>query len=240
MVRQQALFRVLIERSPDMKTLITPGWNDPVGTPAITNILGYSEAEYIGSNEKEIVHPGDIKPLFDEINKTISNLEYIGRIQLRIRHKEGHYRWCDKVITNLLDDPYVGAVVCNFWDITKEKEAEEKIRISEEKYRQIFYDNPFPMFLYDIETLRILECNNATLHKYGYTREEFFRLTILDIKPQEDIELPRAIATDPRRADEISNRIWRHIKKNGEEMMVEIFIYTIEYGGKESKTGADQ
>ena len=232
LARQQALFRVLIERSPAMKAMIRPDGTILYGTPAITNILGYTQEEYTGINEKEIIHPGDIDTLFDEINKTISNPEYIGRLQIRVRHKDGHYRWCDKIITNLLHDPYVNAVVCNFWDITKEKEIEEKTRISEEKYRQIFYDNPFPMFLYDIETLEILECNNATLNKYGYTREEFLRLSILNIRPQEDIEMVRASAIDPQRADRNGNRTWRHTKKNGEVMTVEVFIYTIEYGGK--------
>ena len=232
LARQQALFRVLIERSPAMKAMIRPDGTILYGTPAITNILGYTQEEYTGINEKEIIHPGDIDTLFDEINKTISNPEYIGRLQIRVRHKDGHYRWCDKIITNLLHDPYVNAVVCNFWDITKEKEIEEKTRISEEKYRQIFYDNPFPMFLYDIETLEILECNNATLNKYGYTREEFLRLSILNIRPQEDIEMVRASAIDSQRADRNGNRTWRHTKKNGEVMTVEVFIYTIEYGGK--------
>ncbi|MEP7376753.1 MAG: PAS domain S-box protein [Chitinophagaceae bacterium] len=232
MARQQALFRVLIERSPDMKILTAPDGTILYGTPAITSILGYTEAEYIGVNENEAIHPEDIAALIRERHKAIINPEYIGRIQVRVRHKKGHYRWCDKVITNLLNDANVGAVVCNFWDITQEKEAEEKIRISEEKYRQVFYDNPFPMLLIDIETLRILECNNATVNNYGYAREEFLQLTILDIGPPEDREMASTYAKYPERFEGTGNRIWRHIKKNGEEMMVEIFIATIEYGGK--------
>ena len=112
------------------------------------------------------------------------------------------------------------------------KRSMETLRDANEKYRQIFYDNPFPMFLYDIETLQILECNNATLDKYGYTREEFTHLTILDIRPFEDIERARASVTDPQRVDGISNDIWQHNKKSGEVMMVEVFINTIEYGGR--------
>ena len=232
LARQQALFRVLIERSPDMKILTAPDGTILYGTPAITSILGYKEAEYMGINEKLLIHPDDVIALFKERSKTISDPEYIARIQVRILHKNGHYLWCDKIITNLLHDPYVGAIVCNFWDITKEKEAEEKIRISEEKYRLLFYDNPFPVFLFDIETLEILECNNATLAKYGYTREEFLQLTILNIRPPEDIEKAWFVINDPELLKETGNRTWRHSKKNGEVMMVEIFACTLEYGGK--------
>jgi two-component system, NarL family, sensor histidine kinase UhpB len=112
------------------------------------------------------------------------------------------------------------------------KRSMEILSEANEKYRQIFYDNPFPMFLYDIETFHILECNNATLDKYGYTREEFIHLTILDIRPPEDIEKVMAIIANPPRADGTGNHIWRHTKKNGEVMMVEVFINTIEYGGR--------
>jgi two-component system, NarL family, sensor histidine kinase UhpB len=112
------------------------------------------------------------------------------------------------------------------------KWAEEKIRISEEKYRQMFYDSPFPMFLSDIETLKILEVNHATVNKYGYTRDEMLQLTILDIRPPEDAEITRNIIANPARINEIASRIWRHIKKSGEVMMVEVFLTTIEYGGK--------
>jgi two-component system, NarL family, sensor histidine kinase UhpB len=112
------------------------------------------------------------------------------------------------------------------------KRSVETLREANEKYRQIFYDNPFPMFLNDIETLQILECNNAALNKYGYTREELLNLTTLGLQTREGIEQVRSCAADPRGFDEIGNRIWRHTRKNGEEMMVEIFINTIEYGGK--------
>jgi PAS domain S-box-containing protein len=230
LARQQALFRVLIERSPDIKTLISPEGTILYGTPAITTVLGYRESEFIGCNEKEIIHPADATNLFAVINQTIADPQHIGRIQVRVRHKDGHYLWCDEVITNLLHDPYVNAIVCNFWDITKEKEAEDKIRKSEEKYRQIFYDNSFPMFLYDFDTLNILECNDATLVQYGYTREEFLELSILDIRPPEDINLVKNNIAG--KSNEMGNRIWRHRRKNGEVIMVEVYIYTIEYAGK--------
>ncbi|MBC7949097.1 MAG: PAS domain S-box protein [Chitinophagaceae bacterium] len=229
MVRQQALFRVLIERSPDMKTLISLDGIILYATPAITSILGYSENEYMGVNEKKIVHPEDIALLTQEMELTIKDPAYIGRLQLRLRHKEGYYKWCDKIITNLLNDPHVGAIVCNLWDITKEKQAEELIRASEEKYRQIFYDNPFPMFLYDIESLKIIECNNATLDKYQYSREEFLQLSILDLCHSGEQKVNPQVCPSEGDAPE---RLWHHSKKSGEEMAVEIFIYTIEYAGK--------
>lgn len=130
LARQQALFKALVERSPNMKTMVSPDGTILYSTPAITTVLGYSEKEFIGFKESQFVHPADINKLNEVINQTISNPDYIGKVQLRVLHKDGHYIWCDKTITNLLHDPYVNAIVCNLWDISREKTSEEIIRMA--------------------------------------------------------------------------------------------------------------
>jgi len=124
------LFRALVERSPDMKTMISPDGTILYGTPAITSILGYSEMEFIGYNEFQFIHPADATSLSEAINLTLSTPGHIGKLQIRVLHKNGHYLWCDKTITNLIHDPYVNAIVCNIWDISREKAAEERIRMA--------------------------------------------------------------------------------------------------------------
>jgi two-component system sensor histidine kinase UhpB len=106
------------------------------------------------------------------------------------------------------------------------KKAEEQVLKSEEKYRQIFYRNPFPMWITDKETLQILEVNEAAIKKYEYTREEFLELTLDDIqKCCSDFSL-LVLPTNPPRD------LWSHFKKNGEEMIVEFTSYPIDYFGR--------
>lgn len=106
------------------------------------------------------------------------------------------------------------------------KKAEEQVLISEEKYRQIFYKNPFPMWITDKETLQILEVNEAAVKKYGYSREEFLQLTLNDIQKHcSDFSL-MALPTNPPRD------LWSHFKKNGEEMIIEFTSYPIDYFGR--------
>ncbi len=74
-------------------------------------------------------------------------------------------------------------------DITDRKRVESDLRASEERYRMLFDSNPHPMWVYDVQTLRFLEVNDAAVMAYGYTRDEFLSMTIRDIRPAD--ELPR-------------------------------------------------
>jgi two-component system, NarL family, sensor histidine kinase UhpB len=106
------------------------------------------------------------------------------------------------------------------------KKAEEKILSSEEKYRQMFYKNPFPMWINEPETLQILEVNDAAIQKYGYERNEFLNLTLRDIQQS-------AIASPVIKiADSEKNNLWRHQKKNGEIILVEFTYYPIDFFGR--------
>ena len=62
------------------------------------------------------------------------------------------------------------------------------MRESKERFQVLFENNPHPTWVYDLETLRFLEVNKAALEKYGYSREEFLRMRITDIRPLEDVE----------------------------------------------------
>jgi len=98
-------------------------------------------------------------------------------------------------------------------------------------YRLMFEDNPQPMWMYDRKTLAFLAVNNAAVHLYGYTREEFLAMTIKDIRPPEDVPaLLKAVAavdsgyTPPDQ--------WRHAKKDGTIIQVEITSHTIDFSGR--------
>ena len=73
-------------------------------------------------------------------------------------------------------------------DITARKRSEEIILASEERYRQLFYKNPFPTWIFDPDNLQIMEVNDAAREKYGFTREEFNRLTMRDLHAQGEAE----------------------------------------------------
>ncbi len=106
-----------------------------------------------------------------------------------------------------------------------QKRAEEGLHASEEKYRLLFERNPLPLWLFDPEGLAFLAVNEAAVRHYGYSREEFLAMTPRDIRPPEDIPKFQAalarLAGEPS-ADPQAVGVWRHRKKDGTAILVEV------------------
>ena len=126
----------------------------------------------------------------------------------------------------------VGAVV-TFIDNTEKERLMSNIAKSEGKYRYLFENNPAPMWIFDIETLKFLEVNKAAVHNYGYNKEEFLGLTLKDIRPvQEADELLGKLNT----ADNLTySGTWRHKKKNGDIIFVDIVSHEVDFEDKPAR-----
>ena len=72
-------------------------------------------------------------------------------------------------------------------DITERKQLEELLRMSEEKYRQLFATVPDAIFIFDAETRQFIDANESALKLYSYSREEFLKMKLADItaEPEE-------------------------------------------------------
>jgi two-component system cell cycle sensor histidine kinase/response regulator CckA len=116
-------------------------------------------------------------------------------------------------------------------DITERKRAEYELIESEKRYKRLFAESPYPMWVFDRETLQFLEVNEAAIRQYGFTRDEFLSMTIKDIRPVED--LPRFLESTRQLSDQLSaNEVWRHKRKDGQVMDVEINAHSITFDGR--------
>jgi PAS domain S-box-containing protein len=108
----------------------------------------------------------------------------------------------------------------------------------EEQYQVLFQNNPLPMWVFDLKSLAFLAVNEAAVKHYGYSREEFLKMTLLDIRPAEDIPRLKAALPDLEENTQPGFKksgIWRHRKKDGTLIDVEICSEHVVYKGKNAR-----
>jgi len=111
------------------------------------------------------------------------------------------------------------------------RRSEEALRKNEEMFRLLFSHNPLPTWVIDRETLRFLEVNEAATRVYGYTGEEFKKMTVLDFRTEE--EKSRFLNyLEMNSGDGLYHGRWKHRKKDGKVIEVETTVHELEYSGR--------
>jgi len=120
-------FRALVEHSWDAVALFGPDGAILYGSPATTRILGYDLAEFVGRNALDLIHPEDRDGVASRLTEVMANSRGRVIVAARVRHKDGSWRYLEGVLTNLLDDPSVGAIVNNYRDATERRSLEQQV-----------------------------------------------------------------------------------------------------------------
>jgi PAS domain S-box-containing protein len=191
----------------------------------MSEFLGYSRDEILAMTIADLTAPGDLeaKPVkYAELNQGTTVIT-----ERLLKRKDGSVVNAEVNTRKLPNGNFLTFVR----DITERKMAEEIIRASEHKYRLLFNNNPLPMIMMSIPDLAIVDVNGAAIEHYGYSREEFIALDSRKMRPPEDVEnLMKELEID---MSERKNRgIWRHIRKDGTLIYVEIIATDFIYEGR--------
>ncbi|GFE70686.1 PAS domain S-box protein [Chroococcus sp. FPU101] len=215
--QQQELLQTIIDHLPVMINFFNPERNFRLVNQAWEKTLGW-KLEEIKDNQflsECYPDPQDYQTVIDFIQKAEGVWQ-----DFRMTVRDG--RTIDASWANVrLSD---GSLIGIGQDITERKQMEANLKESETKYRLLFEANPNPLWVYDLETLKFLEVNNAAILHYGYSHEEFLNMTIRDIRPLEDLPLlVQCIeSVQPNPDYHYNYGLWRHKKRNGEIIDVEI------------------
>jgi PAS domain S-box-containing protein len=120
-------------------------------------------------------------------------------------------------------------------DVTEQARAHKALEESEARYRMLFEVHPHPMWVVEATTLKFLAVNEAAVKHYGYSREEFLSMTADQIRPAEDVSLLLEAFEDQSRS--YKHRVWRHRRKNGDLIDVEIASFYLQFDGHPARLG---
>ncbi|HRE13069.1 MAG TPA: PAS domain S-box protein, partial [Usitatibacteraceae bacterium] len=198
-------------------------------------MLGHDPATFRESAADWVarLHPDDREAAWQAYTGYIAGRLPEYRIEFRLRTADGGWKWVLSLgrIVSRASDGAALRMLGTHVDIDERQRAEARLRESESLYRSLFEANPHAMWVYDLESLAFLAVNDSAIRRYGYSREEFLAMTIRDIRPPEDI--PRLLAAIPAAgAGYGGGEVWRHRRKDGSEILVEITSHTMDFEGR--------
>ena len=292
--------------SDALLTVHAPDGTCYFASAAVSTLLGYSRAEFLGANPHALVHPDDRARLRDGHDRVLAG--HVAHVVVRLRHANGHHVWVETTMHPIglaagaasargtrqpparaddgpahgpslvrphgpgpesaaasdtrapanaeapdeahverkpsdraateprsADAPVVrgGYAVgvsraLHGVHLQSERRARAALEERERWYRTLFQDAPVPMWCYDVATLRFVAVNEAAIAQYGWSREEFLQMTLLDVRPpSERITLLASIAA--RRAGAVTYRgVHTHWWKSGSLRSVEVAVHDLE------------
>lgn len=188
-------------------------------------LYGYTEEEFLALNSSDL-RPDEEKARFANLSfEPSSGAPY--HDQWNHRKKDGTVFPVEITAYNIVYNQ-ISARLVLINDISERQRTAHRLEESEAKYRYLFENNPMPLLIVNAERNKFVNVNQSALNHYGYTREEFLALSPLDIRPESERKryIEQQLNTDDKSETE---GIWKHQKKDGTLIEVEITAHPIEY-----------
>jgi len=219
-----AKFRALVENSSEVICIGAPDGTIFYTTPSVKRVLGYEPASWFGRNAFEVMAPDHAELIGAAVRKLAAGpTGSVVKVVTRVRHADGSWKWVEAVLTNLIGQPAVGGIVCNYRDITAARTAEEAMRTSEQRYRLLAESLPQMVSVRDTEGH--LEYCNSRWREYRNigTREAITHDWRTDVPPEDAPALicPGLKEGEPPRPWEAECRVirrpdgalrWHHVR----------------------------
>jgi PAS domain S-box-containing protein len=177
-------FRALLENSWIGITMLSAEATILYINQSVTRILGFGVEELVGQNAFRVIHPDDrqsVREAFARVSKSPGSKMII---EYRSRHRDGSWRWIEAIGTNLLAEPGVNAILCNYQDITRRRQVEAVVVESEERFRVALKTSPVVLFNQDRD-LRYTWIYNPSR---GYSIDEVEGKTDAELLSADDAE----------------------------------------------------
>ncbi len=174
------LLQTAIDQSPGSIIITNPEGEIEYANPAFSKITGYKLRDVQGKNPRVLKSGHHTNDYYKELWDTIMRGE-IWTGQFYNKKQNGSFYWEDATIAPIYTNGKLSHFICTKEDITERKKAEESIRESEEKFRSFFEKTNVNILLLDPDTGKIEDANKTAVEYYGYSPEEFKKLTFQNL-----------------------------------------------------------
>lgn len=147
--RNEAYYRSLIDNSLDVTGILNSDGTVCYLSPSVERMLGFKPERLVGRNAFDMIHSDDAAMVRRLFSKGIQNPEFTTSVEYRLQHQDGSWVYVEASAHSLLENPAVMGIVFSMRDITARKEAEQRLRESEERYRQAVENSPNAIFSVD-------------------------------------------------------------------------------------------
>lgn len=196
------------------------------------DIMEYSNEELLNLTIYDLLAKGSIDEYKKRRQREVELGEVVTKTEIVFISKSGKEILMEGNVFLEYTDGSFSESTGFFKNVTEEKRLQALTVSSEENFRKLFHMAPIPMWTFDAETFRFMQVNEAALKHYGYSEEEFLGKTIMDIRPDDDIPKVRKVVQDLDMTDKISRGVYRHLKKNGALINVEIYSSQLDLDNK--------
>ena len=168
----EAVYRLITENANDLIRVLNKDFDiEFLNETAHKKVLGYTKEDLLNKKDIFFNHPDDYRNINKFMMKVFKTGE--GFHESRLKHKNGNYIWFEVKIKCFKDDQGQQKYLLIYRDINERKKTEQKLKESEEMYRNLYENSPVAIVLTDDEGF-ILEQNEASQKIFGFQDEEIY------------------------------------------------------------------
>ena len=231
--RSEKRYRTLVETLPAAVLVVNRAGEIVVANRTAREWTAVPEGELHGANLADFLDSADLEVMRERLGKLFAGGQLEGTWRYRVHVPSGEVRWVESASVLLDEGDGEPLALVIVWDVTERERSRAELELSQRRFKALFDNVPEAIFVFDAETYRILDVNQMAVERYGYTREEFTRMTVLEIRPEQEVPVLKRLLAEsrPGQRGAVPGEYW-HRRKDGTVFPVAIYRQVLEFEGR--------